>query len=1035
MSVLPQTCVLRIWAADGRVAGTGFLVRGEDGCAYAVTCAHVINLALGETIAAISHPGSVTIEVERFGTGGRRVAARVEHWIAPVPVDDKRASPLADIAILSVDTPTDPAWPDLHVRPARAVVPDNVEVPFHGFGFMGPEDGTTTRGRLSAVDFGGWFVAKAEEGEGWFIEAGLSGAPIFGNNTILGMVVQRLGHGSRQGLIIPAMVLAQAWPLLTNPYVGLRSFTADTAHLFFGRGRPVDPDAPLTGTVKRLADRLGSQHIVAVVGASGSGKSSVVRAGLGYCLARRGWTVATFRPGDQPLQFLARALTEALEPDAQPNPARLDAEERWQERLRNQGLQPAVGLLRANRPRGILFVVDQFEEFFLAEPEAAQRMTAERNAVLDMLYRAAADEDVRVVLTLRMDFQERALADPLAQRMLTDPCPTFNLPTMAAAELGEAIEGAAALFNVSVDPGYLRDLAADASRGEGRLPLLQEALRESWRHIERRKDGWCLVRPAVSRGDASNEFAGLDLEAVLTRRADQALIALRAPFPGPPVAEADIRQALTSLVRLSSGSKIATKRILVGPGPDAPVTPLWRVVERLAQERLVVLGTRDGHPTAELTHDSLITTWKTLDRWITEDRGFLVWQDRFEQEFAYWEEHGRKDADLLRPTDVEIAVDWMQAPNPGRAPPGSGQSLFIEASRAALAARKDAEVAQFRALADAQSHQLAATRRGMAAMIALLVGMVAAIAGLMWSNYRNWVDTRPWGELVSLSRPERFPLASEAANVGRAVDDMKEIKHQVALSRRRISRIHLSLYRPDKVVDWRSLYGTTVNSKLLQYGTSWQLQPGDILVLSGLEVLMFQPITWRPWHYFQEPALAPLPEFQGWAALVLGDQRRVLPIADNEQFVTIGTDGVGLSREPTPDAVIKLRKRTLRGSVAAALVDLDVHPFERRYETPTDVPPYQAAVIQPGRPLCRTRTVTIMTLTVLQPATDLLETWVKEGDYDMRQIELPVGQEIIWFHVGKSMHGMGEILFGSHSDTFQIVPTGTSDVGEICSEN
>jgi hypothetical protein len=148
-------------------------------------------------------------------------------------------------------------------------------------------------------------VADGDAGFRRFIEEGLSGAPVHANGAVLGMVTQRL-RGEGQGLAIPAFALAQAWPPLAQPYPGLPAFDAATAHLYFGRGRPFRPGDPPTGRLKQLVEQLEAQRLVGLMGASGSGKSSLAKAGAAPFYEQRGWATIVVRPGLQPLRGLRR---------------------------------------------------------------------------------------------------------------------------------------------------------------------------------------------------------------------------------------------------------------------------------------------------------------------------------------------------------------------------------------------------------------------------------------------------------------------------------------------------------------------------------------------------------------------------------------------------------------------------------------------------------------------------------------------------------------------------------------------------------
>jgi hypothetical protein len=474
---------LRFWqpTAGGRaVAGTGFLAVGSDGNAYVLTCAHVADRALRSEVMG---SGSTTADLVGRGEVTLDLVARFE----PPPIGQARSTAVADIAVFVPRDPfVAPFMPPLRVEPPGRIVPPGARVDFYSFGFMGTDDGTPASGALTAVDAGGWFVAEGDEGFRRFIEEGLSGAPVYANGVVLGMVTQRLEREVKQGLVIPAFALAQAWPPLAQPYPGLPAFDPATAHLYFGRGRPLRAGDPPTGQLKQLIDRLEAQRLVGLMGASGSGKSSLATAGVAPFYEQRGWVVLAFRPGLNPLQNLTETIATELD-NVPVGPERINAIERWVPRLEAGNLAIALDALRTKGAAGILIIVDQFEEFFTADPAREAEIARQRSVLLPQLLAAALDRrDVRCVLTGRLDLIERMLTgDEVAARMLTDPRPPYLLTRMSVAEVTEAVVRPAKLFDVAVDEALIAELAIETARAEGRLPLLQAALRHAWSGVRR----------------------------------------------------------------------------------------------------------------------------------------------------------------------------------------------------------------------------------------------------------------------------------------------------------------------------------------------------------------------------------------------------------------------------------------------------------------------------------------------------------------------------------------------------------------------
>lgn len=641
--------LLRFWrpTSSGRtVAGTGFLAAGADGNAYALTCAHVASLALGLSKDAIEAPASGTVVADLVGRG--EVTLDLVAWFAPPPLGRARATAVADVAVFAPRRPfAAPFIPPLRVEPPGGVVPPGGRTEFHSFGFMGTDDGVPTHGELTAVDAGGWFVAEGNEGFRRFIEEGLSGAPVHTNGVVLGMVTQRLEREVKQGLVIPAFALAQAWPPLARPYPGLPAFDAASAHLYFGRGRPARAGDPPTGRLKQLVDRLEAQRLVGLMGASGSGKSSLAQAGVAPFYEGQGWATVVFRPGLQPLGNFADAIAEGVE-GAAVGPERINAADRWVARLEAGKLAAALDAAKTSGSAGTLIVVDQFEEFFTATGSREAEMARQRSLILPQLLAAADRPDVRCLLTARLDLIERMVTgDPVAARMLSDPYPIVVLTAMSAGEVREAVEGPSTVFGVGVEPGFAADLAAETTRGEGRLPLLQAALRQAWSQVTRTAEGWRMERPDAT---GPNDPARI-LDDALGARADSAIAALRrGSAERPGIADEDLRRVLLSLVKLVDG--VPTRRLVVRAEADAGD---WTILEVLAVERLVMLDGERG--TAELVHEALMTRWPLLERWISSEATFLVWRDRFDRDFTIWRGRGRKPEDLLRKQDVAVALE------------------------------------------------------------------------------------------------------------------------------------------------------------------------------------------------------------------------------------------------------------------------------------------------------------------------------------------------------------------------------------------
>jgi WD40 repeat protein len=429
------------------------------------------------------------------------------------------------------------------------------------------------------------------------------------------------------------------------PYVGLRPFDVEDTMWFFGR----DADT------QRMTEKLGESPFLSVLGRSGAGKSSAVRAGLVPALAAgrlvpgsEQWTIRVLRPTATPLEVLAAHLGE-LRPDLQ--------SVRILEQLASSDV--ALKLLTAGRGdhRPVVWVVDQAEELYTLCDDSAAR----RAFTANLLHASQAGGPARVVVTMRSDFYARfaelpAFSARIAhnQHVVTD---------LDEEQVEQVVTQPAALVGLSLQPGLVERITDDVRAQSGGLPLLQHALRELW---ERR-------RGSVLTHDAYHEIGGV--AGALAAHAEAAFAALERDGDGPVA-----RRLLVELVQLGEGAE-ATKQPVRLPDLVAPafsMERLHRVATAFADARLVTTGTQrlalirddgsagertptgpgtqpDADTTVELAHDTLIRSWPRLQSWIEEGRDQLRTHRRIREAARSWHEHGRTDDMLYRGTVLALA--------------------------------------------------------------------------------------------------------------------------------------------------------------------------------------------------------------------------------------------------------------------------------------------------------------------------------------------------------------------------------------------
>jgi WD40 repeat protein len=670
-----ELAIVRLRDASGRIVGAGFLVGPRE----ILTCAHVVTAALGDASGlAASQQVEVRLDFPLVDPTGIRTA-KVTVWRPP------GGEGPSDIAGLELTSP-----PPQGATPARLVATREVwEHAFRVLGFPARlDDGVWATGRLRGRQAGGWVQLEAVRETGYRIERGFSGAPVWDEELegVVGMAVAADAQAERRAAyLIPTSALLEAWPMLSAraippcPYRGLFAFREEDAARFFGREEISD----------RLVAQLTRSRLVAVVGPSGSGKSSLVFAGALPRVRQLGsWAIADLRPGKaaSPLIALASALLPLLEP-TMTEVDRLRELPKLASVLADRRLLEVVdrGLERVHADR-LLLIVDQFEELFVQEPAVAAEF-------IDVLLQALAAQQVRtapaltVVLTLRADFLGRALEHPALARALQDD--VLVIGRMTREQLQRVVEGPAA-GEVAYEPGLVDRILDDVGSEPGNLPLLEFALTLLWEH-----------QVARTLRHAAYEALG-EVDGALARYAETV-------YSGelPEAEQEAARHVFVQLVRPGE----ATDHLRRVAHRNELDEERWRVAQRLAATRLVVTG-RDpaGVETVEVVHEALISRWDRLREWVEADRAFRAWQERLRNTIRQWEDSGHDDGALLRGVALAEAERWLKQQPSDISPT---ERTFVERSRS-LQART------LRRL------------RGVAAVLAVLLLAASGLGGVAW---------------------------------------------------------------------------------------------------------------------------------------------------------------------------------------------------------------------------------------------------------------------------------------------------------------
>ena len=435
-----------------------------------------------------------------------------------------------------------------------------------------------------------------------------------------------------------------------NPFVGLRPFNTDEAMLFFGRGAQ---------TIE-LLEHLHRARFLAVVGSSGCGKSSLIRAGLipkleaGFLVEDRDrWRIAVMKPGDSPLRNLAASLLNAI--SLQSNDTDING---FIDEIRSAGSQTIIERLApalADTDTSLLLLVDQFEEIFRFNLQAdkVERRDEAADFISIMLAVAAQRElPIYIVMTMRSDFlgdcdSFYGLPEAMNRGQYLVPRPTRQ-------QRGQAIEGPIRLFGAQLTQRLLDRLLNDVGDQTDQLPVLQHALMRTWEEWKRSGDpklDLChyeavgTIKDALSR-DADKAIAGMsEQDLKITQRLFQALTTRdeRGRRIRRPAHQSEI-EAITG----ASSDQVRT------------------VVERFRSggRSFLNLDEGSGDSLIDISHESLIRQWDRLGRWVDEESEAA---STYLQIVDVAVRHARGRAGLWGNPDLQIALDWRAKQRPNKA--------------------------------------------------------------------------------------------------------------------------------------------------------------------------------------------------------------------------------------------------------------------------------------------------------------------------------------------------------------------------------
>jgi WD40 repeat protein/energy-coupling factor transporter ATP-binding protein EcfA2 len=433
------------------------------------------------------------------------------------------------------------------------------------------------------------------------------------------------------------------------PYQGLKAFEEEQKEFFFGRQRVID----------QIRQKLNQKHFIPIIGASGSGKSSVVRAGLIPLLKEResGWRVLKpIKPGIEPLTELRGAFKEFFQGAKK--------EQQLYALIKNdpEGLVKLIE--RLPDAERLLLVIDQFEEVFTVCP-----VEEDRRRFIELITQVAeiADSRLAVVTTMRADFVEPCLQYESLTKLIQSQA--IFMPPLMGGDLVKAIAKPAELQGYRLEDGLLGTILNDV-KGAGSLPLLQFALTELWEKRDRQNHLLTLEQYEVMEGAIGS----------LNRHADKVYSYKDSSEDAPTEERTEqeqewIKRIFLKLVRTGEEEKDTRQRqpkgkllAIAGDNPEDREA-LNEVIDELVQGRLLVTGEAEEKSDIadsvqdakmiDLAHEALMEGWTQFADWRKEDRQLRRLIDRMDDALREWEKQSKDENLMMGGLLAQVRQEWQ----------------------------------------------------------------------------------------------------------------------------------------------------------------------------------------------------------------------------------------------------------------------------------------------------------------------------------------------------------------------------------------
>jgi DNA-binding CsgD family transcriptional regulator/WD40 repeat protein len=510
------------------------------------------------------------------------------------------------------------------------------------------------------------------------------------------------------------------------PFPGLRAFAAEDADIYFGR-----EDA-----ANRVLDRIAAAATATIVGASGSGKSSLIRAGLipairkGALTGSERWEYIVMSPGADPLAELASRLAAiehvsavAILHDLEREPRALDLAARYADR--DEGRDDFR----------LVLVIDQLEELI-----SMCRDRVRQQRFVALLVEAMAAQPARIIpiFAVRADFYGEVGSLPELAPLLERGHVLLGPPTQE--DLRRAIEGPIAASGLAIEPELTERVLTDLEDAPGALPLLSHAMHETWK-----------IRAGRTLALAGYLRTG-GIRGAIAQTAERVFASLS------PAEQSACRALMLRLTVVDEDVEMARRRVALEElVPDLHTEVDARLVARKFADARLFTMTADS---VQVAHEALIREWPRLGSWLDEDREGNRIHRHLTQSAQAWVNLGRDEGELYRGARLAAASEWA---NHGPVPVNALEREFLDASQRAEEVERLRDAARIRRL------------RSLVAGLALLVVIAAAVSGVAFWQWDRASDQRARAEAATLHAAAQRDAAESAvteATIARLESDI-----------------------------------------------------------------------------------------------------------------------------------------------------------------------------------------------------------------------------------------------------------------------